>query len=125
MSSPTPPVPDPSLLGRMFLLLRAVLRDGTATTDDCLLPGERHGKRHGNPKLLGIATAQAHRNGWIRPLPARQVAARLSRKSVRTARADGAVTLWTRTDTTAAAFEQLKRQLTTPPPRRGLFDDCD
>lgn len=125
MSSPTLPEPDPTLTGRLFLLLRAVLRNGNATTDDALLVGERHGKRLGNPKLLGIAVAEAHRRGWIAPLHAPEAAARLARQSVRTSRAVGAVLLWTRTETTAAAFERLKRILTNPPPARGLFDHVD
>ncbi len=55
------PVPDPTLTGRLFRLLRAVMQNGTASTDDALLVGELHGRRQGNPKLLGIAVAEAHR----------------------------------------------------------------
>lgn len=126
MSSPTTDItPDPTLSGRLFLLLRAVLKNGTATTDDALLVGERHGRRSGNPKLLGAATAEAHRRGWVEPIPAADIPARLARQSARTARASGSVTLWRATATTRAALEMLKRRLTTPPKQPGLFDDCD
>jgi len=124
MSNPPTPDPDPTKLGRLFLLLRAVLQHGCCTTDDATLAGERHGRRLGNPKLCGAAVAEAHRRGWIRPIPAHSKAARLARKSARTSRASGAVMLWAATATTRAAFDDLKKRLTTPPPRRGLFDDC-
>ncbi len=127
MSALTAPDPlgDSSMLGRLYLLLKAVLREGFATTDDAILRGEQTGRRLGNPKLLGIAASYAHRRGWIRPMTATEEAGFLSRKSGRKFRACGLVQVWTATEKTRAAFEMLKRRLTIVPSAKSLFDEVD
>ena len=120
--------PDPTFLGRLFLLLRAVLKHGAATTDDATLKGEDTGRRRGHPKAVGRAAAYAHSKGWVAPLQVgHPAAARCINKSKRKTRAAGAVEIWIETPLTRPAFEALKKQLTTPPKlaNPGLFDDLE
>jgi hypothetical protein len=111
------------MLGRLFLLLRAAHRLPVITSDDALLPDEFEGRRKGNPKLVGIAVALAHRKGWIAPLYS-VAGVRQSRKSGRHARARGIIELWTRTDLTEAALVAIEQALGQHRPRpRNLFEN--
>lgn len=116
--------PNPTLLGRLFLLTRAALRQPIISADDAVLPDELAGLRKGNAKLVGIAFSLAHRKGWIRRIPAPS-GSRLAKKSARNRRACGSVELWCRTELTADAFNMIGRLLVNRPQPRDLFDDID
>ena len=121
MGSPTP---DPSLAGRVYLLLHAAARQSVVSSDDALLADELHTRRTGNGKLVGRAVAFAHRAGWIQPIFNRD-GRRMSKKSARRTRASGIVELWTRTQTTLDGLRWAESILTRKPPPRDLFDDLD
>jgi hypothetical protein len=116
--------PNPTLLGRLYLLLRAALRQPIICADDAVLPDELAGLRKGNSKLVGVAFALAHRKGWIQPAAA-PIGNRLSKKSARNRRSCGSVELWCRTEMTADAFGKVERLLVNRPQPRDLFDDLD
>jgi hypothetical protein len=113
--------PDPSLLGRLYLILLAALRQPIISADDALLADEQDGPRKGNCKMVGRAFALAHQRGWIVPVSPHPIR-RTSIKSGRRRRARGLIELWTRTPDTAKAFERVKRLLTKRPAQRTLFD---
>ena len=118
------PVPDPSLAGRLYLLLRAAARQPVISSDDALLADELHTRRQGNGKIVGQAVALAHRAGWLQPIYD-QDGRRMSKKSARRTRACGIVELWTRTPTTLDGLNWAERILTRKPPPRDLFDELD
>lgn len=118
------PVPDPSLAGRVYLLLRAALRQPVVSSDDALLADELHQRRKGNGKVVGQAVALAHRAGWIQPIYDK-AGRRMSKKSARRTRSCGIVELWTRTPTTLDGLTWAERILTRRPPARDLFDEID
>ena len=121
MASPTP---DPTLAGRVYLLLRAAARQPVVSSDDALLADELHARRQGNTKLVGRAVAFAHRAGWIAPIYS-QDGRRMSMKSARRTRASGIIELWTRTSHTLDGLKWAERILTRKPPPQSLFDELD
>lgn len=118
------PVPDPSLAGRVYLLLRAATRQPVVSSDDALLADELHQRRLGNGKVVGQAVALAHRAGWIQPIYDKD-GRRMSKKSARRTRARGIVELWSRTATILDGLNWAERVLTRKPPPRDLFDEID
>jgi hypothetical protein len=120
----TSPTPDPSLAGRLYLLLQAALRQPVISSDDALLADELDSCRKGNAKLVGQAVVFAHRAGWIRPIFT-EAGRRMSKKSARKRRACGIVELWTKTPSTLEGLRWAERVLTRKPPPRDLFDEID
>jgi hypothetical protein len=118
------PVPDPSLAGRVFLILRAALRQPVVSSDDALLSDELDGRRKGDSKMVGRAVAFAHQAGWLQPLYDED-GRRLSVKSARKTRASGIIELWCGTPTTHEGLKWASRHLVRKPPARDLFDNHD
>ena len=118
-------IPDYTTLhGRAALILEAAMKKKVVTTDDALIDGELHGKRQGNPSLVGAGVQLCVRKGGLNPVPIPIDGLLASKRSDRRFRKKTGVLCFTKTETTSDLYDKLMKTLKKLPKRsRDLFTD--